>query len=110
MVIELGHAVAVADDILNGFFQTHKSKFAVMPIQTVADVFQEVRLTSTEVTVDPNTNVATLVLLDVGEYVEEIDDNFFGKHILNDFSHYGVFTQVGGRDGRIYLAVKPFFV
>ena len=110
MIIELGHAVAIADNFLNGFFQAHKGKFAIMSIKAVANVFQEVRLTSTEIAIDPNTNVATLVLLDVGEYVEEIDDNFFGEHILHNFSHYGVFTEVGGRDGRIYLAVKPFFV
>ena len=94
MVIELGHAVAVMNNLLNGFFQTHKCHFAIVPIKAVADIFQEVRLTSSEVTINPNTNMATLVLFDVGKYVEEIDDNFFSKYILNNFSHYSVFTEV----------------
>lgn len=42
MVVELGHAVGVAHDFFYGFFQTHESHFAVMGIEAVADVFQEV--------------------------------------------------------------------
>ena len=108
VVVELGHAIGIAHDFLDGFFQTHESHFAVMGIEAVADIFQEVGLTRTEIAVNPNAYVAALVLADIDQNVIEVDDDFFGEHVFHDFSHHGIFTEVGCRHSRIHFAVETF--
>ena len=108
MVVELSHAIGIAYDFLDGFFQTHESHFAVMGIEAVADVFQEVGLTRTEIAVNPNADVVALVLADIDQNVIKVDDDFFGEHVFHDFSHHGIFAEVGRRHSRIHFAVETF--
>ena len=54
--------------------------------------------------------MATLIHLDVGKYVVEIDDNLLSEDIFNDFGQHRLVCKVGSRYCRVYLAVKPFFI
>ena len=59
-----------------------------MGVEAVANVFQEVGLTRTEIAVDPNAYVATLVLADIDQDVIEVDDdnslNFISEALFVD--------------------------
>ena len=68
------------------------------------------RLTRTIVAVDPYTDMAALIHLDVGKYVVEIDDNLLSEDIFNDFGQHRLVGKVGSRYCRVHLAVKPFFI
>lgn len=52
--------------------------------------------------------MATLIHLDVGKYVVEIDDNLLSEDIFNDFGQNRLVCKVRSRNCRVYLAVKPF--
>ena len=54
--------------------------------------------------------MATLIHLDVGKYVVEIDDNLFCEDIFNDFGQHCLVGKVRSRYCRVHLAVKPFFI
>ena len=54
--------------------------------------------------------MATLIHLDVGNYVVEIDDNLLSEDIFNDFGQHRLVGKVGSRYCRVHLAVKPFFI
>ena len=54
--------------------------------------------------------MATLIHLDVGKYVVEIDDNLLSEDIFNDFGQNRLVCKVRSRNCRVYLAVKPFFL
>ena len=54
--------------------------------------------------------MATLIHLDVGKYVVEIDDNILSEDIFNDFGQHRLVCKVRSRYSRVHLAVKPFFI
>ena len=54
--------------------------------------------------------MATLIHLDVGKYVVEIDDNLLSEDIFNDFGQHRLVCKVRSRYCRVYLPVKPFFI
>lgn len=52
--------------------------------------------------------MATLIHLDVGKDVVEIDDNLLSEDIFIDLGPHRLVCKVRSRYCRVYLAVKPF--
>ena len=54
--------------------------------------------------------MATLIHLDVGKDVVEIDDNLLSEDIFIDLGPHRLVCKDRSRYCRVYLAVKPFFI
>ncbi len=90
----------------HGFKQTSHCILTSGRRDAVVKVFQEVRLTRTIVTVNPDAHmVVGLVVLDGIEYAEETVDNFVRKHIFLYFYPLCLWVELGCADGRIDSAV-----
>ena len=68
-LFQFGHAVGVDHDVLSGLYQTDKSHLTTILVlrEAITGVFQKVGFTRTVISVDPDTNMAALVVLDVGK-------------------------------------------
>ena len=68
-LFQFGHAVGMEHDVLSGFYQTDKSHLTTLLVlrETITRVFQKMGFTRTVISVDPDTNMAALVVLDVGK-------------------------------------------
>ena len=103
IVIEI--EVVLLVEWVDSFYCIEETRNGILPgrwSDTVVEVFQEVRLTRTIVTINPYTYMGKrFVILDGIKYAEETIDDLIRKHVFLYFDAFCLWVKLGSTDGRI---------
>ncbi len=95
--------------LLDRFGETGKGTIVVIGMKAIIEEFQEVRLTRTEITVNPNAVMRCLTVSDGRKHIVYVVYNFISEYILVNFNVDGVSFEIRSIDSRIERTINLLF-